>query len=148
MPRVFIINKKHVQLFAFALLIILLAAVYFSWDRARTASSQPTKVQTFQLVTGEFSTTTEDGKKLEVYRWDPGTVSLRKGEPVELRISGVNGSSHPFVIEGLGIKGEVKKGQTTVVRFTPEQAGTYPIICQVHTDMNNGGPMVGYIEVH
>lgn len=148
MSRVFIINKKHVKLFVFALLIILLAAVYLSWDQTRTVSTAPAKVQTIQLVTGEFSSTTDSGKKLEVYRWDPGSFSLRKGEPVELRISGVNGSSHPFVIEGLGIKGEVKKGQTTVVRFTPEQAGTYPIICLVHTDMNNGGPMVGYIEVH
>ncbi|MCM3629385.1 cupredoxin domain-containing protein [Paenibacillus glycanilyticus] len=148
MSKVFIIHKKHVQLFVFALLIILLAAAYFTWDKTRPASGQPAKVQTIQLVTGEFSSTTEDGKKLEVYRFDPGSISLRKGEPVELHISGVNGSSHPFVIEGLGIKGEVKKGHTTVVRFTPEQAGTYPIICQVHTDMNNGGPMVGYIEVH
>jgi heme/copper-type cytochrome/quinol oxidase subunit 2 len=148
MSRVFIIHKKHVQLFVFVTLIILMAAVYLSWERTRTASGQPTEVQTIKLVTGEFSSTTEDGKKLEVYRWDPGTISLRKGEPVELQISGVNGSSHPFIIEGLGIKGEVKKGQTTVVRFTPERAGTYPIICLVHTDMNNGGPMVGYIEVH
>ncbi|MFX3632142.1 MAG: cupredoxin domain-containing protein [Candidatus Pristimantibacillus sp.] len=148
MSKVFIINKKQVQLFVFVALVILLAAVYLSWDRARQANGQPSEPRVIQLVTGEFDTDTADGKELEVYRWDPGSIYVQKGEPIELRILGVNGNSHPFVIEGLGVKGEVKKGETTVVRFTADRAGTYPIICLTHTDMRHSGPMVGYIFVH
>lgn len=77
-----------------------MSAVYLSWERTRTASGQPTEVQTIKLVTGEFSSTTAEGKKLEVYRWDPGTISLRKGEPVELQISGVNGKESSFYHRG------------------------------------------------
>lgn len=147
MSKVFIIHKKHVQLFVFAALIIIVAAVFLSWDKARLANSQPAAARTIELLTVEYSTKLADGKELEVYRWDPGTILIGRGETIELRINGVNGSSHPFVIEGLGIKGEVKKGQTTIVRFTAERAGTYPIICLTHTDMNHSGPMVGYITV-
>ena len=70
-----------------------------------------------QLVTGEFASKTDDGKEIEVYRWDPGTVIVNQGDNVELHITGVNGESHPFVIEELGIKGEVTKGKTTMVKF-------------------------------
>jgi heme/copper-type cytochrome/quinol oxidase subunit 2 len=73
---------------------------------------------------------------------------VTKGTPVELQITGISGDRHPFEIEGLGIKGEVLKGKTTVVRFTPKEAGTYAIRCLTHADMRSGGPMVGYIFVH
>ncbi|MNT97662.1 hypothetical protein D3C72_2400340 [compost metagenome] len=60
----------------------------------------------------------------------------------------MNGESHPFLIEGLNISGEVKKGKETIVHFTANQAGTYRLICMTHTDMGHNGPMIGYIEVH
>ncbi|CAM4330231.1 heme/copper-type cytochrome/quinol oxidase subunit 2 [Paenibacillus endophyticus] len=148
MAKVFIVSKRQIQLFIVVAVLIILTGVYLSWDRSREVNAQPSEPRIFQLVTGEYSTTTADGKELEVYRWDPGSIVVNKGEPVELHITGVNGNSHPFVVEGLGIRGEVSKGKTTIVRFTAEKAGTYPIICLTHTDMRHGGPMVGYITVN
>ena len=103
--------------------------------------------QIIQLVTGEFASKTDDGKEIEVYRFDPGTVIVNQGDNVELHITGVNGKSHPFVIEELGIKGEVTKGKTTIVKFHAKEKGTFPILCLTHTTMEHGGPMVGYIVV-
>lgn len=147
MSKVFIVSKRQIQLFIVVTALIILTGVYLSWDRSREAGGQALEARVIQLVTGEYKTHTNDGKELEVYRWDPGTIIVNKGEAIELHINGVNGNSHPFVVEGLGIRDEVTKGKTTIVRFTAEKAGTYPILCLTHTEMNHGGPMVGYIVV-
>jgi heme/copper-type cytochrome/quinol oxidase subunit 2 len=105
------------------------------------------QARTIHIVTGEFKTTGNDGKPIEAYRWDPGTIHVKQGELIKLSIFGVNGASHPFIIDGLNIKGEVKKGQETVVTFQAEKPGTYRIICLTHPDIAHNGPMVGYIVV-
>ncbi|WP_219835849.1 cupredoxin domain-containing protein [Paenibacillus sp. R14(2021)] len=147
MSNIFVINRKQLALFALLLLIVVFAAVCLRWNQSRAALAAPKEMKVFQLVTGEFKTKTDDGKELEVYRWDPGSIVVHKGDAVELRITGVNGKSHPFVIQELGVKGEVNKGQTTVVHFTADQRGTFAIECLVHTSISNGGPMVGYLTV-
>lgn len=148
MRKVILIRKTSLQWAIIGAVLVVLAGAYIGWRQSR-AASVPASAQprVIHLVTGEFSATLDNGKKIEVYRWDPGTIFVRKGEQVELRISGINGQSHPFVIEGLGITGEVRKGKTAVVRFRAEKSGTYPIVCQTHTDAHSGGPMVGYIVV-
>jgi heme/copper-type cytochrome/quinol oxidase subunit 2 len=151
MSRIVLINRKKVQAYALLAVVVILAGAYLGWQNAQPASSAPVPgsdgPRVIQLVTGEFKAVSDSGVQLESYRWDPGTVVVRKGEAVELRISGINGQSHPFVIEGLNISGEVHKGKTTVIHFTPKEAGIYPIVCQTHDVPKNGGPMVGYLVV-
>lgn len=147
MSKIFVVTKKQIRLFAAILLIVLIAAACLKWNQSKETIGASQEPRVFHLVTGEFKTTTKEGRAFEVYRWDPGTIIVNAGDPVELRIAGVNGQSHPFVIEGLNVKGEVVKGKTTVVRFTAERKGTYPIVCLTHDTMENSGPMVGYIVV-
>ncbi|MFC5652821.1 cupredoxin domain-containing protein [Paenibacillus solisilvae] len=147
MSKIFIVSRKQLRLFSILLLVVIIAAACLKWNQSRAASALPQETRIFQLVTGEFSSTTDDGKEIEVYRWDPGSITVHQGDHVELHITGVNGKSHPFVIEELGIKGEVTKGKTTIVRFTATAKGTFPIVCLTHTTMEHGGPMVGYIYV-
>jgi heme/copper-type cytochrome/quinol oxidase subunit 2 len=152
MSRVVFIDRKKMQMYAFLAVAVILAGAYIGWQQSKPASAPAPAAaaggtRVIQLVTGEFNSTSDSGKQLESYRWDPGTVVVHKGEEVELRISGINGQSHPFIIEGLNIKGEVHKGKTTVVKFTPTVAGIYPIVCQTHDVPDNGGPMVGYLVV-
>lgn len=147
MSKVFIVSKRQIQLFIVVAVLIVFTGVYLSWDRSKEVDGQPSEPRIFQIVTVEYKSQNADGKEHEMYRWDPGQIVVQKDELTELHISGVSGASHPFVIEGLGIKGEVLKGKTTVVRFTAKKEGTYPILCLTHTDMRHGGPMVGYITV-
>jgi len=112
---------------------------YFSVDEE--------KAREIHMVTGEFSTRTPDGKEIEVYRFDPGTIYVNKGEKVHLKILGINGDEHPFFIEGTGIQGTVKKGQETVVPLKFEEKGVYRLICITHHDKNSNGPMIAYIIV-
>lgn len=147
MSKIVILSRKKIQFYTIMAVVVILAGAYIGWQQTKPALAPANdSTQVIQLVTGEF-TATFDGKKLESYRFDPGTVVVNKGQPVELRISGINGQSHPFVIEGLGISGEVHKGKTTIVKFTPKEAGVYSIICQTHSEPNSGGPMVGYLVV-
>lgn len=151
MSKVVFIDRKKMQLYVLLAVVVVLVGAYIGWQQSRPASGAASVAsdspRIIHLVTGEYKATSDNGKVLESYRWDPGTVILRKDEPVELRITGINGQSHPFVIEGLNITGEVRKGKTTVVQFTPRTAGIYPIICQTHNELSQGGPMVGYLVV-
>ncbi len=147
MSKIVILNRKKIQLYTVIAAVVILAGAYIGWQQSKpTMAPAGDGPRVLQMVTGEF-TSMSDGKKLESYVFNPGTVIAKKGELVELRISGINGQSHPFVIEGLNISGNINKGKTTVVRFTPKEAGIYPIICQTHGDENSGGPMVGYLYV-
>jgi len=142
------IERRKLQMYGILAAVLILAGAYIGWQQTRPASAPPAEgPQVIHLVTGEFRGTTDDGKTIETYVWNPGTIVVKKDRPVELRISGINGQSHPFVIEGLNISGEVQKGKTTIVRFTPDKEGIFPIICETHNHPGNGGPMVGYLVV-
>jgi plastocyanin len=145
-----ILKKRTILLFLVFFLSIISASVWFivkSPDTSVVSVTQEVAVRDIHLVTGEFKTTTKDGKEIEAYRWDPGTVFLEKGESVNLIIYGVNGSEHPFMIEGTDIKGTVKKGEETIVPLKFEKEGTYRLICLTHPDKNQNGPMIAYIVV-
>jgi plastocyanin len=128
-------------------LVFAAAVLYLGGEKLRPALADSGQSRTIHMVTGEFSTKTADGKEIEAYRWDPGTLVVQKGETINLSIYGVNGDVHPFIIEGLNVKGEVRKGKETTVSFTAHKEGTYRIICLTHPDIAHKGPMVGYIIV-
>lgn len=99
------------------------------------------------MLAVEYKGKTKDGKEIESYRWDPGTVYVPEGKEVTLSIYGVNGESHPFYIEGTDIKGEVKKGEETRIKVKFNKEGIYRIICPTHETIEKNGPMIGYIVV-
>jgi plastocyanin len=145
--RIVVVRKW--QLAALAIGICLIAAMTIFWnpDSSVTADAMPVGERVIHMVTGEYETTTKEGKHIEAYRWDPGTVFVNKGENVKLKILGVNGDNHPFIIEGMDIQGVVKKGEETVVNFHASKEGIYRLICFTHPDAVNHGPMIGYIVV-
>jgi heme/copper-type cytochrome/quinol oxidase subunit 2 len=147
--RIVFIEKKWF-LFVFVVCICLFAGGWFAFrpDAVETiASSAAAKKFSIHMVTGEFKSTTDDGKEFEAYRWDPGTIYVPQNEPVKLSILGVNGKEHPFYIEGTNIKGTVKKGIETVMNVRFKKEGVYRLICTAHHDIKHNGPMVAYIVV-
>jgi plastocyanin len=145
-----IIKKRSIILFFIISLTILSASLWFfikSADVPVINTNSNNNVRDIHLVTGEFQTKTTNGKVIEAYRWDPGTIFLEKGEKVNLIIYGVNGAEHPYYIEGTDIKGTVKKGEETVIPLQFDKEGTYRLICLTHPDKNQNGPMIAYINV-
>ncbi|MGV2621084.1 cupredoxin domain-containing protein [Halobacillus sp. ACCC02827] len=146
-----IVNARKIGWIAGA--VVIAFAAYFLgsyfWKGAVATSTAPTNEEprVIQLVTGEFKTTTADGREVEAYRWDPGTIVVEKDEPFQLSMYGVNGEEHPFYIEGTDIKGVVEKGKETVVDLKFKKEGVYRLICTTHADKAASGPMIAYIVV-
>jgi plastocyanin len=154
MASFFVIRPKHLRYMKLGVAALLISGAAWLWyeqeeDSVPTmgAAAASGQERTIHLVTGEFKATGPDGKTIEAYRWDPGTIYAKKGETIRLSIFGVNGASHPFIIDGLNVKGEVKKGQETVVTFKADKPGVYRIICMTHPDIAHNGPMIGYLIV-
>ncbi|MBU9720091.1 MULTISPECIES: hypothetical protein [Bacillaceae] len=149
----FIVLKRKTIL-AFAVFALALASVWVSANMFSNevpaisfGNESEGEIREIHMVTGEFKTTTEDGREIESYRWDPGTIFLEAGEKANLVLYGVNGHEHPFKIEGTDITGNVKKGEETVVPIQFEEEGIYRLICVTHADKDNNGPMIAYIIV-
>lgn len=152
MSKVWIIGKKELTIAVISAALIV-ATLFFLLNGGHDGNAIPVhsppkiKERVIHMVTGEFKGTTADGEEIEAYVWHPGTIYVTQGEHIQLRIYGVNGKSHPFVIEGLNIKGEVQQGKETVVQFTADKKGTYKLICFAHADTEHNGPMIAYIVV-
>lgn len=147
----FLVLKKDTLFFILAVAFLLVAiSAWFMLKAGDTAvfnQGANEKVREIHMVTVEYKTTMKDGKEIEVYRWDPGTLNVKTGEKVNLYISGINGEEHPFYIEGTDIKGTVKKGEETMVSLQFDKGGTYRLICEVHGDREHNGPMIADIIV-
>jgi plastocyanin len=147
----FLVLKKETILFFLAVGIVLVTlSAWFLLKAGDTAvfnQQKNEKIREIHMVTGEFKTKMKNGKEMEAYRWDPGTIFVDTGEKVSLYIYGINGEEHPFYIEGTKITGTVKKGGEAVVPLQFEKEGTYRLICEVHPDRAHDGPMIAYIVV-
>ena len=93
---------------------------------------------------------TEPPRRIEIsakrFTYDPDLLTLKKGQPVVLvmRSSDV---AHGLKVDELNIKSdEIKKGQETVIQFTPNETGHYVGQC-AHFCGAGHGSMKLQIEV-
>lgn len=149
-------KRSHMLYLTLAVALLFVGAMFIfadqpvGWPSKQTAggaTKSASEAKTFHIVTGEFKTTTPEGKEIEAYRFSPGHLVVNKGDRVTLHIHGVNGSVHNFQLKDFGIKGSVKKGETATVTFTPDRTGTFELTCLNHANVEQGGPMIGYITV-
>ena len=71
---------------------------------------------------------------LDSYSYQPAHLIVEKGKPVELTLKSVTTLiPHNFIIKdpagSLTVEQDVSAGKTAVLKFTPMQAGTFPIYC-------------------
>jgi heme/copper-type cytochrome/quinol oxidase subunit 2 len=71
---------------------------------------------------------------LDSYSYEPAHLVVEKGKPVELTLKSVTVlTPHNFIVKdpagSLSVEQDVSASKTAVVRFTPTQAGTFPIYC-------------------
>lgn len=145
----FILKRKTLAIiFIICCSIFVTSIWFFSNSKAITTVNQSEeKIRDIHLVTGEFKSKTIDGKELEAYRWDPGTIFVDQGEKIRLNILGINGREHPLIIEGTDVKATIKQGEETIIPLQFEKEGVYRLICLTHPDKAHNGPMIAYIIV-
>ncbi|MDP4163424.1 MAG: hypothetical protein Q8906_05675 [Bacillota bacterium] len=145
------LKKRTLILFLITCVLALFFSGWLILKKADTVvfNAQSTNdVRIIHMVTGEYKSNLKNGKQIEAYRWDPGTIFLKRNEKVQLSVYGVNGMEHPFYIEGTSIKGTIRKGEELVVPLQFNKEGTYRLICQAHSDKEHNGPMIAYIVVN
>jgi uncharacterized cupredoxin-like copper-binding protein len=111
--------------------------------------------------------TTMVSVNLNEFAFEPGTITVTAGQPVELTLVNDGAVEHDFAIEiipaeDISTEGSMSghdmsdehseftlhtataPGETSVLRFTPTQPGTYKIICSVpgHLDAGMTGELI------
>jgi cytochrome c oxidase subunit 2 len=74
------------------------------------------------------------------FEYSPNEITLKRGVPAILEITSLD-RDHGFKVPELGVRADVKPGQTTRVRIVPERSGRFGFRCDVfcgsgHEDMS------------
>lgn len=75
--------------------------------------------------------------KAKKFEFTPSEITLKKGEPVILRLSSED-RKHGFFLRPLKIDADIVPGQSTDVAVTPDTAGEYTIICDHYCGTGHG----------
>ena len=75
--------------------------------------------------------------KAKKFEFTPNEITLKKGEPVILRLS-TEDRKHGFFLRPLKIDADIVPGQPTDVALTPDTAGDYTIICDHYCGTGHG----------
>ena len=104
-----------------------LLALAADWHRLAHAKVPAAGEQVIQLTAKKFEYT-------------PNEITLKKGVPVIIEITSLD-RDHGFKVPELGIRADVKPGETTRVRIVPDRVGRFEFRCDVfcgsgHEDMS------------
>ena len=70
------------------------------------------------------------------YEFDPGVITVKKGEKVRLFITATD-RDHGIKIQGYDIDQVLKKGSTATIEFTASKAGTFEFKGSVYCGMGH-----------
>ena len=71
------------------------------------------------------------------FAFSPDKITLKKGQTVKLRLHSED-VTHGFFLRPLKLDQEIPAGATTEVTVTPQQAGSFTIICDHFCGANHG----------
>jgi cytochrome c oxidase subunit 2 len=104
---------------------------------------------TMALVTTTVGKTPKPVQKIEIsasrFAFEPHEITVKKGEPVTLTVQSTD-VTHGLLIEELGIRAEVKKGEFEDLTITPEATGTFEGKC-AHFCGKGHGSMILTVHV-
>jgi heme/copper-type cytochrome/quinol oxidase subunit 2 len=121
--------NRTVTLFAIALALVVLSRGVGSHLAVQAAEPSASVVVPLSADGVQRATVT-----LDSYSYTPNHLIVEAGKPVELTLTSVTTIiPHNFIIKdpsgSLSVEQDVSAGKTVVVKFTPTQAGTFPIYC-------------------
>ena len=71
------------------------------------------------------------------YDFDPGVITVKKGEKVRLIITATD-RDHGIKLKDFDIDQVLKKGDPTIIEFTASKAGTFEFKCSVYCGRGHG----------
>jgi uncharacterized cupredoxin-like copper-binding protein len=81
------------------------------------------------------------------FRFDPATVTVKAGAPVQLTLRNMGTQVHDWTVDNLGgqkVQVVAQPGQSSNITFTPTQPGTYQVYCDQpgHKDAGMVGQLI------
>ncbi|HYL58417.1 MAG TPA: cupredoxin domain-containing protein [Candidatus Acidoferrales bacterium] len=76
--------------------------------------------------------------KAKKYEFAPAEITLKKGEPVVLRLTSTD-RVHGFMSKPLKIDTDIPNDTTRDVAITPDTAGDFTVICDHYCGLGHGG---------
>ncbi len=78
------------------------------------------------------------------FHFDPTTIVLDLGAPVELSLQNGGGARHSFTAPDLDVNVEADSGESSTISFTaPGEPGAFDFFCEYHPDEMTGTVSVG-----
>ncbi len=88
-----------------------------------------------------FAATQPEPQRIDVtakkFSFEPSTITLKKGEPVDLVLKSVD-VPHGLKFRELGVEVKAGKGKTGEVQFTPNKTGDFVGHCSVFCGVGHG----------
>ncbi len=83
------------------------------------------------------------------FSFDQGTIRVKVGETVALRLDNHDSSAHTFDIDELDVHAPMPAKETSLAFFKPTKPGTYTFYCAIpgHANLEDGTGMVGTLIV-
>lgn len=75
--------------------------------------------------------------KAKKFAFSPSDITLKKGEPVILRLS-TEDRTHGFLLKPLKIDTDITPGKATEIAVTPTASGQYVVICDHYCGTGHG----------
>jgi cytochrome c oxidase subunit 2 len=75
--------------------------------------------------------------KAKKFQFSPSEITLKKGEPVILRLSSED-RTHGFLLKPLKIDTDITPGKATDIPVTPKAVGQYLVICDHYCGTGHG----------
>lgn len=110
-----------------ALLVLALVVAACGGGGGNQQSSSSSSTQSSQSSGGEVQRIEVSGTD---FAYTPNNLTVQRGVPVEIVFKNDGRVKHDLVVRDLNVASEsISPGQTTTIRFTPERAGQYRIVC-------------------
>lgn len=74
----------------------------------------------------------------ENWKFSPNVITVKKGEKVQLQVTGVSGT-HGFAVPDLGINVPVPPGQTVTIDLPTDKEGTFALFCSIFCGSGHSG---------
>jgi nitrous oxide reductase len=132
-----------------ALILVMSACASSASSSPSGAPAYEPQTRKFQMVTiqeliGEFANIpdlkeeTENALKeggptqgMEVYAWNPDSLTVYQGDTVDLSIGNAQGEEHIFVLPDLDVSKSIPGDSTAEVSFIASKVGVFQFICGV-----------------
>ena len=102
------------------------AAAIATASPTATVSNAPTaSVQEIKVTAKQFS-------------FEPNPIVVKKGVPVKLFVTSTD-VKHGISIPAFGVNKDLPVGEETIIEFTPDKAGSFPLFCSVFCGSGHGG---------